>query len=466
MAGRRYRLLILGMAYWGLLTQGQAALNVIVRDSHNQPVNDLSINDLQVYDQNKLRQIVFLRRDEETQKPAAASVPNQYSNRTGKAALHATVILFDLLNLSGSDGDDTLGQIVSSIQQSESSGNLYFYFLTTAGGIDPVHGLPQTEADVGESGTTWAQQIRPRFNASQRAAGDINARAEMTYRALGVLAQQLRSVPGRKDIVWITGGVPTQTMVSGFHNFVPILEQLGSQLARTSIAINPVYERSKAFSGMDALEQLAGLTGGKWYTTGDVSKAIAEVTALPLASYWIDYVSPPPDGKYHKIRVVCARKGTHVQVKQGYYAYPSESARDEDRAAFLEDAASSVFDASGVGLRAAISADANSPQAVDLSVWVDAADVRLLPQGGGYSSQLNVTLVSYTSDGRPTESPTNTVNVSLTREQHDESVKDGIPIGKFVLTNNAIRKIRIIIMDPASAGVGWLTVPLPGRPGT
>jgi hypothetical protein len=51
-----------------------------------------------------------------------------------------------------------------------------------------------------------------------------------------------------------------------------------------------------------------------------------------------------------------------------------------------EDAASSVFDASGVGLRAVISADANSPQAVDLSVWVDVATVRLLPQGAGYSS--------------------------------------------------------------------------------
>jgi VWFA-related protein len=467
MAGQRYRafiIFIVAMAYWGLLAQGQAALNVIVYDSHNQPVNSLSINDFQVYDQNKLRQIVFLRRDDVTQKPTASG-PDQYSNRTGKAAFHATVILFDLLNLSGSDGNDALTRLVSSIQ-SESSGNLYFYFLTATGGIEPVHGLPQTETDVGETGTTWAQQIRPRFNQAQHAVADINARAEMTYRAVGALAQQLRSVPGRKDIVWITAGVPTQTMVSGFHNFVPTLEQLGSQLARTSIAINPVYERSKAFSGMDALEQLAGLTGGKWYTTGDVGKAIAEVTALPLASYWIDYVSPPPDGKYHKIRVVCARKGTHLQVKQGYYAYPSEAARDEDRAAFLEDAASSVFDASGVGLRAAISADANSPQAVDLSVWVDAADVRLLPQGGGYTSQLNVTLVSYTSDGRPTESPTNTVKVSLTREQHDESVKDGIPIGKFVLNNDAIRKIRIIIMDPASDGAGWLTVPLPERAGT
>jgi hypothetical protein len=51
--------------------------------------------------------------------------------------------------------------------------------------------------------------------------------------------------------------------------------------------------------------------------------------------------------------------------------------------------------------------------------------------------------------------------VSLTQEQHHEAVKDGISIGKFVLTDNAIRKIRIVIMDPASDGVGWLTVPLP-----
>jgi hypothetical protein len=186
MAGQRYRafiVFIVAMAYWGLLAQCQAALNVIVYDSRNQPVNSLSINDFQVYDQNKLRQIVFLRRDDVTQKPTASG-PDQYSNRTGKAAFHATVILFDLLNLSGSDGNDALTRLVSSIQ-SESSGNLYFYFLTATGGIEPVHGLPQTETDVGETGTTWAQQIRPRFNQAQHAVADINARAEMTYRAVG-----------------------------------------------------------------------------------------------------------------------------------------------------------------------------------------------------------------------------------------------------------------------------------------
>jgi hypothetical protein len=87
----------------------------------------------------------------------------------------------------------------------------------------------------------------------QRGAGDINARAEMTYRARVYWHNSF----DRFRVERTSYGLPAVCLLKpccqGFHNFLPILQQLGSQFARTNIAINPVYERSKAFSGMDNL---------------------------------------------------------------------------------------------------------------------------------------------------------------------------------------------------------------------
>jgi hypothetical protein len=62
------------------------------------------------------------------------------------------------------------------------------------------------------------------------------------------------------------------------------------------------------------------LTGGTVST--DFEKVISEVMNASRSSYVIQYAAPPPDGKYHKIRVTCSRKGIRIQTRQGYYAYP------------------------------------------------------------------------------------------------------------------------------------------------
>jgi VWFA-related protein len=67
------------------------------------------------------------------------------------------------------------------------------------------------------------------------------------------------------------------------------------------------------------LDQFAELTGGKVYAN-NIEKAVTEVMAASGSGYVIEYDGPRLDGKYHKVRVTCSRKGVHLQVKQGYYA--------------------------------------------------------------------------------------------------------------------------------------------------
>jgi VWFA-related protein len=231
-------------------------INVIARDQQDQPVGDLSIADLQVFDQGKPQKIIFLRSDGTTEKSASPPDPHQLSNRTSSSVLHLTVILFDLLNLNESNRSDAVDKMVRSLQSLRSENNLYLYFLTPRGGLDPVHGLAPTEAATPSAGSAWTQQFRPRLNQALRlasAAPTDTARAKMTYRALEILAQQAGSIPGRKDIIWIIQGVELSTSHAPFTNFRPRLKQLSTLLVQTNIAINPVYELAKGFGGLDAL---------------------------------------------------------------------------------------------------------------------------------------------------------------------------------------------------------------------
>jgi len=206
------------------------------------------------------------------------------------------------------------------------------------------------------------------------------------------------------------------------------------------------------------LGELASLTGGKWYSNGDLRSAFGEVSDAPLAGYTIVYDAPPADGKFHSIRVTSGRKDVRLQVKRGYVADTDRTALDQEK----EDAAiSSLFDASGIGIHGMLSRG-TAPQSVQVAALVDAADVLLLRRGDKYTAHLKLTLVSYNSDGQKSVSPSGAVTVNLTTEEYARAVRDGLPIGTFAVSTDTIKAIRIVVKDSGSNGLGSLTLPLSG----
>jgi VWFA-related protein len=115
-------------------------------------------------------------------------------------------------------------------------------------------------------------------------------------------------------IIRLAGGEP--------YDYSPKLQRLATTLDQSGITLNSVDQGSEPGSGTaDTLKQFADLTGGRVYAS-DLDKAISEVMSASRSGYLIEYVAPPPDGKYHKIRVTCSRKGIRIQTRQGYYSNP------------------------------------------------------------------------------------------------------------------------------------------------
>lgn len=86
---------------------------------------------------------------------------------------------------------------------------------------------------------------------------------------------------------------------------------------------NPVGPSTNAreFAGKDSLIQLAGESGGKYFSnTIDYKDALAQVSDITSAFYVIGYTVPAAwDGAFHKIKVRVTRPGCKVVSQNGYY---------------------------------------------------------------------------------------------------------------------------------------------------
>ena len=211
--------LIAGLACLCAIVQAQSpqSLQVIVRDRHNQPVSDLRAADFKIFDQGKARPIVFLRAGE-----AGQALP-------GGKPLHITVVLFDLLSLGASEVGDVTKQI-ENLLSPESSDGWSVDLLTNQGEIYPVPGSQRLDDAVHQAAGTPIESS---------AAGRISA----TYRALQSLAQQMALIPGRKEIIWITHGVPVS---------IPVVDSLPMDYSKTLQSLGALFDQ--ADTSVDTVE--------------------------------------------------------------------------------------------------------------------------------------------------------------------------------------------------------------------
>jgi VWFA-related protein len=330
---------------------------VVAVNRKGTPVTDLTSADFQIFDEGKLQQIASFRAD---------------SGRTS-----VILIVFDLLNAIPSQRAFTSTSIVRALEPSEESDSIYLYILTNQGSFYPIHALPvarpalllhkTTEDKMRETpkNAPWTREIHSLMEQAAdkvvrlrpRDYRDVGMEAGTTFRALATLGAQLTALDGNKSILWITRGVPNMltypfgcrdfefTGESGNYlagkcrdscpwlrsgnkcvDYTPFLEHFSAELDRSGTIFSSVEETGSELSTdvrgsrADTLLQLASLTGGRKYSSGDIKRAITESLEGARGRYRLTYEAPPPDGKYHGIRVFCRRKGIRIQAPERYFA--------------------------------------------------------------------------------------------------------------------------------------------------
>ena len=381
------------------------------------------------------------------------------------------MILFDVLNLSMANRQPAVDQIVRALENLEAGDSVYLYLLNLNGELLPVRALPDAAPDPRPAATAWTRGVRPLL---ERALGpvaavqheiqrDVARRVQNTYAALEILAGRLAPLPGRKNILWLTFGVPCALSTENGQSWDcrPNLNKVAAKLDQANAAVSPVALQSAAADPEinSTFQQFVDLTGGKFYAGGDIERAIPDAIELARSSYRVQYAPAPNnwDGKQHKIRATSTRKGISLQSKQSYTADKSAAPLNEkDRNLALFE---SPFDASDLAVSVAVS-PATQPHTLHLRITLDPKELLLIPQNDRFAAQLSLYVVAYLPDNKLQIYEPTPVNLNLTAEQLEKMSRDGMHLGNDVLVAENVRKIRLLVVDRAANVVGTVTIPV------
>jgi VWFA-related protein len=328
-------------------------------DNRGQPVTDLKADDFQITDAGKPQTVSFFRVNQANSRrePLSAIGPDELSNRVGDQSPGATVILFDLLNLGFGARGMATSQLEHDLPQIETADSLYLYVLTVDGRLLPVHDIRPPTAPGEQplsmsepASAPWTRRTKPMLDNVMRAVAqvrsveiDVFTRILVTFHALETLGARAAAIPGRKNVIWVTDGVPFELgeMRSDTGepiDFTPEIRKLSEALDRSYIALYPVRQimmgRSDnigatsdgngatggggtGMSEIATLDLFADLTGGRRSTDKAIGAVIQQSMRDLNFSYQLGYFPPSSnwDNKFHKLRITTQRKGLRTRLK-------------------------------------------------------------------------------------------------------------------------------------------------------
>lgn len=497
-------------------------LNVVAHDHQGKPVRDLKKTDFTILDNGKPQQVSVFSMESNAVLPQAAKLaPNVFTNRLQqKSAVPSsvTVILLDELNTSIKDKIWAKQQVVKYLGTIHPDDRVAIYVLgrglrvlhdfTTDssdllrnltkynGGLLPDGVAPENNS-FGATNTQFDRWMNGQGGASGQEADfyTIN-RVTGTCKAIEFIANHLSSLPGRKNLIWVSGGFPLQI---GFESieamqdpsrtqrtFNPEVEAAINALNDGNVAIYPVDARGlvapAAFSAENrkidlapklsmgpivehqaTMAMLADRTGGHaYYNTNDLAKAIREAVDDSTVTYTLGFypVTSEHDGKYHKLQVKADVTGLNLRYRKGYFDTDEKPKDQNARHKELNDAVWSPIDASSLGLLVQV-APSPADHAGDLNIFmkIDPAAVGMTTNGELHDAMVDILFVQKDEHGKELKGRNDTLTMTLKEDSYQKIIKEGLVYHQYVPKEPMATQLRIVVRDASSGTTGSVTVP-------
>ncbi len=450
-------------------------LSLAATDLSRDPVIDLAASDIQIREDGQVRPAVFFR----FAGPRRSMLPPAQGEIANHPAPAPTVILIDRWNERFTATASAWVDVANALQHTESAERVFIYFLSNHGDLFPVQPLPSSEAGLGTLAQATPAELRAKLDdAAHKLNGlrDVDVldpilKANTTLRALYGLGAQMAAIAGRKNLIWVTHGFPLSVRLPGsdWIEFTPQVRTLSEAATQSQIAIYPVQESSTG-AGADlsslarqTLEMFASLTGGRFYPSDNTGTALTDALADGRGSYRLAYYSPirEKDKKEHKIRLQTARKGVRLLARDGYFGDAAEPDPDRMEKTLFTTECNSPFDATEIGLRAAVTPAAAGGSS-HFTIRIDPSDVLLEQQGGDFHGELALLFAYYDQGVFQKSSPAPIpLNVHLTQDQLNQAQKNGIEVSQDVPLSAGSNEIRAIVLDRKLYALGSVTARAP-----
>lgn len=376
-------------------TVRQVLVDVVVTDRKNHPVPGLGQEDFRVLEDGKPQRIVYFEAHRPQDNAVAAKAPvlpdlpaNTFANvSAANNQSPLNVLLYDLLNTRLTDqpfaheeivkflhhrpagsrfaifvlGDtlrllqgfsDDESQLVAAMNRKEANPHSTLLY-QPSGGLSDASGL--------SGGAGSAQDMMGRMQNMEAASRRffLTRRVEKTIGAFEEIAKFLAGLPGRKNLIWLSGSFPatifpatdTLDVFSPSANFTADLREASDLLTVGQVAVYPVdiaglttdpsFEASQFYRSPGELssahsnfileigaeqatmDQIAEDTGGHaFYNSNGLSDAIATSTEDGATYYTLSYAPSNTrfDGRVRRIHVQLTQAGYHLAYRRSYLA--------------------------------------------------------------------------------------------------------------------------------------------------
>ncbi len=497
-------------------------ISVVVHDRKGEPVADLKKEDFTLTEKGKPQTIgVFsVESSGKLATPAFKLPPHIFSNRLGGHSgipSSVTVILLDSLNTRWQDQSDARQQLVKFLQQIHPEDRVAIYSLGR--GLKILHdyttdstqllarladyngqnlpNLAASEPNAADVASTEAFSLGNLLGASQAEADfHMTDRVVNTLQALEAIAGHLASLPGRKNLIWLSGGFPLQigfdeiptanSPIKEQRRFTEEMDHTIRALNNANVAMYPVDARGLVVGAglasaesrdpvkrapfaplvlnLDTMEELASRTGGRAsYNGNDLNNAIRRAMEDARVTYTLGYypTDDAQDGKFHEIKVKVDRPGVNVRYRKGYFAMRQIQQDDKFRKSQLTGAVWSPLDATAIALNARVDVvDKPQPNTVNVLAQIDIAAISLEQKNERWAGKLDFIFVQKDEQGRQLgTSFTDALDLNLTRETYVKMLKMGLIYRKTFPRMGNSTNLRIVVRDEGTGSVGSLSVP-------
>ena len=365
-------------------TSRNVVLDVIVTDSTGKPIHGLTAHDFTILESGTPQHIKGFeehRPDAPSSKPTTplqlpADTYTNYVSSTEPGAVN--VILFDSLNTDRPALVSARRQLLSYLSRLPDNARVALF--TLDGELHLIHGFTDDNRALMEAAEGLSSSPNPVMRKARDVTdelaiarstkivegpmygklsrflwteydGRVESRTAVTMEALNQLARTLAVFPGRKNLIWISGGIPFDPSDTD-----PQMQKTAALLSATQIAVYPIDVRGIAWLGADGaanskdvfgprggdytersgqgvelsqihetMQNVAQLTGGHaYFNNNDIPVQIQDVIESGSNYYTLAYrpENQQWNSKLRKVSVKSSQANVKVRCRPGYCGRP------------------------------------------------------------------------------------------------------------------------------------------------
>jgi VWFA-related protein len=521
-------------------------VSVIAKEKGGEPAAGLKAEDFRVLVDGRPQKISFFSAESTGVSPASSAPlpPNTFTNilaARGQAINGITVVLLDLVNTRMADRMYARQQLIKYLEEIQPQDRIGVYVFS--GRLRVLHDYTADMADfqkkladaksrlIGVSATETPGALdreQSEFDMALQGRGGPPQERQfyLRNRILGTLAvfkfiaTHLERVPGRKNLIWLSGAFPE---IFGYNNpntmgedFMDEVDSTVRALSQANVAVYPIDARgltpAPGFSASQAprnapsgvptpsgssqginrtapragagggqnaahatMDELAHRTGGRaFYNTNDLARAIHEAVADSTLTYTIGFypADEKNDREFHKIKIEAVRGHVSLHYRSGYLDVPRAAPDERRRLLQLHDALWSPLDATELGMTVHAARSTAPPGSsaglpagaptLDLLVTIQPDGVQMKQDGDRYNGRLDLLMVQRDSQGNQIDSPLDTIELKMLSDTYQKFAAAGLPLRRTLPLSPRADTLRIVVRDAGSGMIGSLTVPLKG----